>query len=215
MPCRSVGGMPFPLVSSGHCTRTAARTLETTSPDNRVAAEEHWSDKIKNGALWLPVGGSNAFTGIYENQLRSERTLKIILPLALALIFLILYLQFRSCELFQVHPVNLSGVVWGMGFLALFGISTDDGGVRFGLGGSVNFFCLMIQGQSSIWPGFTSFRAAGRERPAQHSGWRSQERAPKRQVRQPHRFSGIQPAGCAVQGFLPHRSRRSSRERRQ
>ena len=29
-------------------------------------------------------------------------------------------------ELFQVHPVNLSVAVW-VGFLALFGVATDDG----------------------------------------------------------------------------------------
>ena len=36
------------------------------------------------------------FTGTYENQLRAEKTLSVVVPLALAIIFLILYFQFRS-----------------------------------------------------------------------------------------------------------------------
>lgn len=122
--------------------------------------------KIDNGELTVPKGISYKFTGTYENQLRAEKTLSIIVPLALLVIFLILYFQFRSVsttfmvftgiavafaggfvmiwlygqdwflnfnffgenlrELFNIETVNLSVAVW-VGFIALFGIATDDG----------------------------------------------------------------------------------------
>jgi Cu(I)/Ag(I) efflux system membrane protein CusA/SilA len=119
-----------------------------------------------SGELVLPEGVSYRFAGSYENQLRAARTLSIVLPVALFVIFLILYLQFRKSStallifsgilvawaggfiliwlygqpwfldfevfgvsmrnLFQVHPINLSVAIW-VGFLALFGIASDDG----------------------------------------------------------------------------------------
>jgi Cu(I)/Ag(I) efflux system membrane protein CusA/SilA len=122
--------------------------------------------KIDSGALIVPKGINYKFTGTYENQLRAEKTLSVVVPLALIIIFLILYFQFRSVstsfmvftgiavafsggfimiwlygqdwflnfnflgenvrELFQMHPINLSVAVW-VGFIALFGIATDDG----------------------------------------------------------------------------------------
>ncbi|MBT8267286.1 MAG: efflux RND transporter permease subunit [Bacteroidia bacterium] len=123
-------------------------------------------EKIDSGELIVPKGINYAFTGTYENQLRAEKTLSVVVPLALAIIFLILYFQFRSVgtslmvftgiavafaggfimiwfygqdwflnfnffgenmrDLFQMHPINLSVAVW-VGFIALFGIATDDG----------------------------------------------------------------------------------------
>ena len=53
-------------------------------------------EKMENGDLYIPNGVSYTFTGTYENQLRAEKRLALILPLALLIIFVILYLQFNS-----------------------------------------------------------------------------------------------------------------------
>jgi Cu(I)/Ag(I) efflux system membrane protein CusA/SilA len=129
-------------------------------------AREHLAERLADGSLELPAGVSYTFAGSFENQVRSEKTLSVVVPVALLLIFLVLYLQFRSVsttamvfagvfvawsggflmvwlygqpwfldfgflgvglrDLFQISPVNLSVAVW-VGFLALFGIATDDG----------------------------------------------------------------------------------------
>lgn len=123
-------------------------------------------DKINTGVLEVPAGVSYKFSGNYENQVRAEKRLSLIVPLVLVIVFLILYFQFKSVssslmvftgialafsggfimlwlygqpwfadfslfdtnirDLFQFHTINLSVAVW-VGFIALFGIATDDG----------------------------------------------------------------------------------------
>ncbi|QTE23725.1 efflux RND transporter permease subunit [Polaribacter cellanae] len=129
-------------------------------------AQKLFQQKIDAGELTVPKGVSYKFTGTYENQIRAEKTLSIVVPLALAIIFLILYFQFKSVStslmvftgiavafaggfimvwlygqdwffnfsffgenmrgLFNMKTINLSVAVW-VGFIALFGIATDDG----------------------------------------------------------------------------------------
>ncbi|MFW6049569.1 MAG: efflux RND transporter permease subunit [Myxococcota bacterium] len=58
-------------------------------------ARSFLEDEIESGALEVPDGVSYQFAGSYENQVRSEQRLTVLIPVALAIIFLLLYLQFR------------------------------------------------------------------------------------------------------------------------
>ena len=59
-------------------------------------AQQYIQSKIDAGELVIPSGVSYKFSGSYENQIRAEKRLAIIVPLVLIIIFLILYFQFKS-----------------------------------------------------------------------------------------------------------------------
>ena len=59
-------------------------------------AQEMIQQKIDAGELIVPSGVNYKFSGSYENQVRAEKRLSIIVPIVFLIIFLILYFQFKS-----------------------------------------------------------------------------------------------------------------------
>jgi len=83
------------------------------------AARDFLQARIDTGDFVVPAGVSWRFAGSYEHQLRAARTLSIVLPIALAAIFLILYFQFRTATTTLIVFSSIL-VAWGGGFTMLY-----------------------------------------------------------------------------------------------
>jgi copper/silver efflux system protein len=81
-------------------------------------AQEYLRGLVASGELAVPQGVSWRFAGNYEHQLRAARTLSIVLPISLILIFLILYFQFRSVITTLIVFSGIA-VAWAGGFMLL------------------------------------------------------------------------------------------------
>ncbi len=77
---------------------------------------------IADGVIDVPAGVQYEFAGAYENQTRSEKKLRILVPLAMVIVFLILYMQFRriSTALIIFSGVSLC-VAGGFSLIWLYG----------------------------------------------------------------------------------------------
>ncbi len=102
------------------------------------------AQKMVEQNINLPAGYSVSWSGQYEYMLRAKEKLAYVVPLTLAIIFLLLYLNFRNfTECFMVMgsvPLALVGGVWlvymldynlsvavGVGFVALAGVAAEFG----------------------------------------------------------------------------------------
>jgi cobalt-zinc-cadmium resistance protein CzcA len=100
--------------------------------------------KKVNASVKLPIGYTLDWSGEYESEKRSERRLLLVLPLAILLIYIILYSMFKSVKwalliLTNVAMARIGGLLAlllthtnfsvssGVGFLALFGVSVQTG----------------------------------------------------------------------------------------
>ncbi len=107
-------------------------------------AERLLQAALKDGRLKVPAGYYWEWSGQFENQVRATKRMQILIPVCLAIMFVMLYLGF---ERWWIAPViyfsilvaaaggfimlalwgaNLSIAVW-VGFLVLFGVVDDDG----------------------------------------------------------------------------------------
>ena len=97
-----------------------------------------------NDQVKLPTGYKIDWAGEYESQKRSSRRLMLVLPITLVIIFVILFMMFKSGKwalliLLTVSMAPLGGLValllthtnfsvsTGVGFLALFGVAVETG----------------------------------------------------------------------------------------
>jgi len=107
-------------------------------------AERTLQAAVRSGELRLPAGYYWEWSGQFENQVRATKRMQILVPVCLAIMFVMLYLGFQRwwiapiiyfnilmCAaggfiLLAVWGANLSVAVW-VGFLVLFGVIDDDG----------------------------------------------------------------------------------------
>lgn len=100
--------------------------------------------RLEDMVTKLPKGYYLEWSGQYENLIRSERTLKLILPIVLVIIFFSMYFAFHSAReaflsLITIPFALIGGVImvylWGVnlsvavavGFIALFGLAVETG----------------------------------------------------------------------------------------
>ncbi len=101
-------------------------------------------ERLEEAVKQLPQGYYIEWSGQYENQVRAQNRLKIIIPIVLVVIFMILYFTFKNMRevliVLSAIPVALVGGAYSMhffhvnfsvavavGFIALFGVAIETG----------------------------------------------------------------------------------------
>lgn len=107
-------------------------------------AEIRLQAAVRDGRLKVPAGYYWEWSGQFENQVRATKRMQVLVPVCLAIMFVMLYLGFRrwwiapiiylgilvsasgGFIMLALWGANLSVAVW-VGFLVLFGVVDDDG----------------------------------------------------------------------------------------
>ena len=147
IPLSSVADIRFengpPMISSDNAMLRGAVLFNVRDRDLGSTVKEA-IEKVNTELTGLPNGYFIEWSGQYENLIRGERTLAIITPVVLLIIFLSLYLAFKSIReaflslitvpfaliggayILYFYGVHLSVAV-AVGFIALFGIAVETG----------------------------------------------------------------------------------------
>lgn len=147
IPLSSVADIRFedgpPMITSENAMLRGAVLFNVRDRDLGSTVEEA-IEKLNAEMGVLPNGYYLEWSGQYENLIRGQRTLLVILPVVMLIIFISLYLAFRSVReaffslitvpfaliggayMVYFYGVNLSVAV-AVGFIALFGIAVETG----------------------------------------------------------------------------------------
>lgn len=121
-----------------------------------VDAVAAYLDQQRSSGAWqLPAGVNYSFAGSFEQQQRAATTLLWVVPLALIIIFMLLYLQFRRVSTTMMIFSSIA-VAWAGGFIMLdwFG---QSGFLNFSLFGTNLRELFQLQAYNlsiAVWVGF-------------------------------------------------------------
>lgn len=147
VPLSAVADLRFedgpPMINSENAMLRGAVLFNVRDRDLGSTVQEA-IDKLNQDLTDLPNGYYIEWSGQYENLIRSKKTLTLIAPVVLIIIFLSLYFAFHSIReaffslitvpfaliggayMIYFYGVNLSVAV-AVGFIALFGIAVETG----------------------------------------------------------------------------------------
>ncbi|GAA4295605.1 efflux RND transporter permease subunit [Nibribacter koreensis] len=147
VPLSAVANVAFvdgpPMITSENAQLRGAVLFNVRDRDLGSTVQEAIKT-INQEVTGIPDGYHLEWSGQWENQIRANKTLKIILPLVVLIIFLILYFSFHSFKeallnlvtipfalvggvfIVYFYGINLSVAV-AVGFIALFGMAVETG----------------------------------------------------------------------------------------
>jgi Cu(I)/Ag(I) efflux system membrane protein CusA/SilA len=131
-----------PAIKSENARRTAWIFVDLKTSD--VGGYVKKAREVIKSKIDLPEGVSIVWSGQYEYMERANKRLSVVVPLTLAIIFLLLYMHFRNATetliVMLTLPFALVGGVWlmffsgynlsvavGVGFIALAGLAAETG----------------------------------------------------------------------------------------
>ncbi|MBC3539832.1 efflux RND transporter permease subunit [Rufibacter sediminis] len=145
VPLSAVADVRFvdgpPMITSENAQLRGAVLFNVRDRDLGSTVQEA-INTINQQVTGIPNGYHLEWSGQWENQIRANQTLKLIIPLVLIIIFLILYFSFKSFKeallnlitipfamiggvfIVYFYGINLSVAV-AVGFIALFGLAVE------------------------------------------------------------------------------------------
>lgn len=132
-----------PMINSENALLRGTVLFNVRERDLGSTVEEA-KQRLENMVTKMPKGYFVEWSGQYENLIRGEQTLKMIMPIVLVVIFLSMYFAFHSFReaffnLISIPFALIGGVfmitLWGVnlsvavavGFIALFGLAVETG----------------------------------------------------------------------------------------
>jgi Cu(I)/Ag(I) efflux system membrane protein CusA/SilA len=131
-----------PVIKSEGATPTAWIYVDVSDSD--IGGYVKKAKELIESEIEIPAGYRLVWSGQFEYMERAQERLQVIVPITLLLVFLLLFLNFRtlteSVLIMMLLPFALTGGIWllwllnydlsvavAVGFIALFGVSAETG----------------------------------------------------------------------------------------